>query len=136
MKNKKMPALEAGEYLLATTNNFETAELLKLTKMPFKIGFRAGDHSYGNDYGVDARVGGRIPGEGSNKKYQLPMLSKEHCGINLEEGVRYLYDLGSRTGTFLNGKRVTAGEKLNDGDVIGLIPSDEGFLLELEYVVK
>ena len=127
MENKK-----AYEYLFARVNDSENAEILELTEQPFRIGLMTDNYSYGNDYGVGARVGGRVSVEGS--KYKLPMLSRDHCGIGLENGVRYLYDLGSRTGTFLNGKKVkSGGEKLTDGDKIGLIPVDGKFLLELEY---
>lgn len=137
MKHKNLESLGSGEYLIATNKISGDVEVLPLAEKPFRIGFKVDKHSFGNDYGVDDNVGGRIP----VGNYELPMLSREHCGLALKDGERYIHDLGSRTGTYVNGERICAERlggkrKLKNGDMIGLIPKDGEFLLELEYVVK
>ncbi len=45
------------------------------------------------------------------------LVSRNHAMIQLAgAGIYYLHDLGSRNGTFLNGKRVTDPQPLTDGD--------------------
>jgi len=44
--------------------------------------------------------------------------SRRHCEISIERDFVSLRDLGSRNGTVLNGKRITADSFLADGDVI------------------
>ena len=68
----------------------------------------------------------------------IPPISRQHCQIVLRDGKRVIEDLGSRTGTYVNGNRVSSfrntGEQiLEDGDVIGLIPTEESFLFLAEY---
>jgi len=48
------------------------------------------------------------------------MVSRNHAMIQAGEGGFFLYDLGSRNGTFLNGRRLTVPAALQDGDVIGI----------------
>lgn len=44
-------------------------------------------------------------------------VSRLHCGIRYEDGEYFVKDLGSRNGTFLNGKQMEM-EKLTPGDKI------------------
>jgi adenylate cyclase len=47
------------------------------------------------------------------------LVSRNHAMIQVAQaGIYYLHDLGSRNGTFLNGKRVTDPQPLADGDRI------------------
>ncbi|HEY7294199.1 MAG TPA: FHA domain-containing protein [Dehalococcoidia bacterium] len=47
-------------------------------------------------------------------------VSRQHARITFEDGGYVLRDLGSRNGTFLNGRRITQPEPLHHRDVIGL----------------
>lgn len=47
-----------------------------------------------------------------------PRVSRRHAMIRKQDDGYWFYDLGSFNGTYLNGARVTATRKLNDGDVI------------------
>lgn len=49
-----------------------------------------------------------------------PRVSKLHCAIIQKEDKLYLKDMGSRNGTYLNGKRVTQPVLLQREDVIGM----------------
>lgn len=51
-----------------------------------------------------------------------PSVSRTHARISIESGGATLHDLGSRNGTFLNGRRIGAAEKIYDKSVIGLGP--------------
>jgi pSer/pThr/pTyr-binding forkhead associated (FHA) protein len=60
-------------------------------------------------------------GESAQLLIDLPALSRQHASIILRNDLRYVCDLGSRNGTFLNGVRLTdTPERLTDGDVITL----------------
>ncbi len=61
--------------------------------------------------------------EGADVFLNDRLLSREHSAIHREAlpkgGVKYsVQDLGSRNGTFLNGKKIQRTEKLSDGDKI------------------
>ncbi len=47
-----------------------------------------------------------------------PRVSRRHAMIRKQEGGFHLFDLGSFNGSYLNGARVTAVRKLNNGDII------------------
>ena len=47
-----------------------------------------------------------------------PELSREHARISVSDGVLVIEDLGSRNGTFVNGKRIEASTELQAGDRI------------------
>lgn len=50
-----------------------------------------------------------------------PLVSKEHCVISLDKGGNYVIkDLGSRNGTFVNGRLIRDETLLKHGDSIGL----------------
>jgi pSer/pThr/pTyr-binding forkhead associated (FHA) protein len=49
-----------------------------------------------------------------------PAVSTSHAVLRAEDGGYTITDIGSRNGTSLNGKRITATMKLNHGDVIGM----------------
>lgn len=49
-----------------------------------------------------------------------PRVSKLHCAIIQKDDKLYLKDMGSRNGTYLNGKRVTQPVLLQRDDVIGM----------------
>jgi len=62
-------------------------------------------------------------GRSSENQIRLPseLVSRQHALVQrMENGEFYLFDLGSRNGTFLNGTRVTIPVPLNDGDRISL----------------
>ena len=62
-------------------------------------------------------------GRSSENQIRVPseLVSRQHALVQLmENGEYYLFDLGSRNGTFLNGTRVTIPALLNDGDRISL----------------
>jgi adenylate cyclase len=62
-------------------------------------------------------------GRASDSQIKLPseLVSRQHALVQrMENGEYYLFDLGSRNGTFLNGARVTIPMPLNDGDRISL----------------
>lgn len=47
-----------------------------------------------------------------------PTVSNDHAEISAEENRLFLRDLGSRNGTFLNGRRIAAPELLSAGDLL------------------
>jgi ABC-type multidrug transport system ATPase subunit len=49
-------------------------------------------------------------------------VSRRHAEIRRQDNTFILVDLGSFNGTFLNGRRIAAGELLHDGDVVQLGP--------------
>jgi adenylate cyclase len=62
-------------------------------------------------------------GRSIDSQIRLPSesVSRQHALVQrMENGEYYLFDLGSRNGTFLNGIRVTIPVPLNDGDRISL----------------
>jgi len=58
--------------------------------------------------------------EGSQLQIRETKVSRQHAMVRLQEGRYWFYDLGSSNGSYLNGKRVVDGERLRDGDVIGV----------------
>jgi ABC-type multidrug transport system ATPase subunit len=71
----------------------------------------------------DATRLGREPGLDVVIAANAANVSRRHAEIRRQNGVYFLVDLGSFNGTFLNGRRITAGEVLNDNDVIELGPN-------------
>ena len=60
---------------------------------------------------------------GRNKRCEVRLegeskASRLHCRVWVEGGMVWVEDLGSRNGTFLNGKKIQQTEKLSDGDEI------------------
>ena len=47
-------------------------------------------------------------------------VSREHTVIFSQDSSVFIVDQGTREGTYLNGKRIAAKEKLKSGDVIGV----------------
>ncbi|MDE2481082.1 MAG: FHA domain-containing protein [bacterium] len=47
-----------------------------------------------------------------------PEVSRSHARLEPRQGVVYLRDLGSRNGTFLNGRRITSPIEVREGDEI------------------
>jgi pSer/pThr/pTyr-binding forkhead associated (FHA) protein len=50
--------------------------------------------------------------------FSYERLSRRHAQFHESDGVLWITDLDSANGTFVNGKRLTAVERLNDGDKI------------------
>jgi adenylate cyclase len=78
----------------------------------------------GGDLDVPLNIGNawRL-GRASDSQIILPgeLVSRQHALVQrMENGEYYLFDLGSRNGTFLNGTRVTIPVPLCDGDRISL----------------
>jgi DNA-binding winged helix-turn-helix (wHTH) protein len=47
-------------------------------------------------------------------------VSRQHARVVVTRGTAMLEDLGSKNGTFLNGRRITSPQPLEDGDQIGV----------------
>ena len=56
----------------------------------------------------------------SNLHFPVPDVSRRHAILALTEGFWWLMDLGSRSGTWLNGSRLSRATVVKSGDVIGL----------------
>ena len=54
--------------------------------------------------------------EGCHLRSNSTRISPQHCAIYTQDGRVTVQDLGSETGTFVNGKRIAAKQGLNDGD--------------------
>lgn len=76
----------------------------------------------------------QVIGRGKEADIQLksPVISREHASIQPGTSEWTLTDLGSKNGTFLNGKRIHRAERLKAGDVIQIGP----FRLEYEGTGK
>jgi DNA-binding winged helix-turn-helix (wHTH) protein len=68
-----------------------------------------------------------LPGEnvvgragGTGVQIDAPGISRRHAHILLADGTATLEDLGSKNGTYLNGRRLNAPALLHDGDVFRL----------------
>lgn len=59
----------------------------------------------------------------------LKDVSRRHCQINLNNDSLKIRDLGSRNGTFINGKRINAETVIRAGDYITILPLT--FLLQI-----
>ena len=66
----------------------------------------------------------QVIGRGKEADIQLksPVISREHASIQPGTPEWTLTDLGSKNGTFLNGKRIHRVERLKAGDVIQICP--------------
>jgi len=53
-------------------------------------------------------------------------ISRSHCRIEIKDNVPFLLDLGSNTGTLLNGKKITCSP-LKPGDIIRIGRTDFEF---------
>ena len=76
--------------------------------------------------------GETVVGRGQQANFDLPDdgISRRHAAIRIAGGLPLLADLGSRNGTFVNGRRVHGEVVLADGDKIQLSP---GTILKLAY---
>lgn len=67
---------------------------------------------------------GRSHGSGEFEKFltlkEDPRVSKIHCAIIRKEDKLYLKDMGSRNGTFLNGKQIRQPVIIQRDDIIGI----------------
>ena len=52
----------------------------------------------------------------------IPSVAEQHCEIVVTDGVYRLADLGSETGTFRNGDRVSEVVELKDADLVRIGP--------------
>lgn len=85
---------------------------------------------------VPLRTGENILGRAPDAEVWIdaPGVSRQHARIRIAGGEARLEDLGSKNGTYLRGRQVSASEVLRDGDQIRLgsvlvtfrIPSDAG----------
>jgi pSer/pThr/pTyr-binding forkhead associated (FHA) protein len=50
----------------------------------------------------------------------MPEISRRHCEITEDDQGFWVEDIGSRNGTFVNGRRIEKRTKINDGDRIGI----------------
>ena len=63
-------------------------------------------------------VVGRHPG--CDRRVHHPKVSRRHCAFWLRDGRACVEDLGSRNGTWLNGKPLTGARPLAEGDRLDL----------------
>lgn len=63
--------------------------------------------------------------------YPLPKASRRHFQIELHDGHYYIRDLGSTNGTYLNGRRIDATERIFSGDVITMGGQDIVFTKDM-----
>lgn len=79
---------------------------------------------------------GRSKGNQEFEKYLSvqddPRISKLHCAIIRKDDMLYLKDMGSRNGTYLNGKRIRQPIVIQKDDVIGL----GGTKIEIKKVLR
>jgi FHA domain len=71
---------------------------------------------------VDGAVFGRA--DGADIRVEDPFASSSHARIFYRGGELYLEDLGSTNGTYLNGRKVQAAERLDGGDTIRIGDSE------------
>lgn len=57
-------------------------------------------------------------GEGAHLRPSSDLVSRQHCGISVQDGQCIVEDLGSRNGTFVNGEQLTAPHKGRTGDTV------------------
>ncbi len=81
------------------------------------------DQSFVIDIPDDPRIEPEILiGRASNCDIQIPhgSVSRRHCGIRVDPTNRslHVYDLGSRSGTFINGRCVTGRREIVAGDTL------------------
>jgi diguanylate cyclase (GGDEF)-like protein len=67
---------------------------------------------------ADSTVVGRAPG--CDLRIDDSSLSRQHCRIRKTTGAWFVEDLGSRNGTTVNGMRIQAPQRLDDGALIQL----------------
>jgi pSer/pThr/pTyr-binding forkhead associated (FHA) protein len=60
----------------------------------------------------------------------LMSVSRKHCQLNYDDGVLKIRDLGSRNGTYLNGKRIIDEAVVQAGNSIGIGPLT--FVLQID----
>jgi pSer/pThr/pTyr-binding forkhead associated (FHA) protein len=56
----------------------------------------------------------------SHLRFPVPDVSRRHAILAITEGMWWLMDMGSRSGTWLNGNRLNQAAMVEPGDVIGL----------------
>src|SRR5947207_3186261 len=61
-------------------------------------------------------------GRGNTCDQSIPhlMISRSHCALFLQDDEIHIRDLGSRNGTFLNGRPVESPQPLRGGDILKL----------------
>ncbi len=71
-----------------------------------------------------SKQGRQVIGRGkeADVRLQSPVISREHASIQPGTPEWTITDLGSKNGTFLNGKRINRSERLRSGDVIQIGP--------------
>lgn len=57
-------------------------------------------------------------GEGSHLRPSSDLVSRQHCGISIEEGRVIVEDMGSRNGTFVNGEQLDGPHEARSGDTL------------------
>jgi len=57
-------------------------------------------------------------GEGSHLRPSSDLVSRQHCGITIDEGRVIVEDMGSRNGTFVNGEQLTKPHEARSGDTL------------------
>jgi DNA-binding winged helix-turn-helix (wHTH) protein len=82
-------------------------EAFRVSTADGEFRLRVGDNVLGREAGLAVRI-------------DQPGVSRRHACIRVEGGRGVLTDLGSKNGTFVQGRRVTAPIRLEDGDEVRL----------------
>ena len=72
--------------------------------------------------------------EDCNLKPRSELISRYHCEIFSDDGSMFVRDMGSKNGVFLNGRKITETNELNNGDKLVIGPLE--FLVHLASEAK
>jgi len=68
--------------------------------------------------------------EGCNLRSRSAKVSRQHCTIQVNNGIVTVQDLGGENGTFVNGNRIASAQPLKDGDK--LIVGAHAFIMSIK----
>jgi pSer/pThr/pTyr-binding forkhead associated (FHA) protein len=87
----------------------------------------------GRNAGKDIPIGPRFligRGDDCQLKANSTQISRHHCELLIQDEAVWVRDCGSRNGTFVAGERITAPQRLNNGDALQLGP------LQFEILIR
>ncbi|MDO4650407.1 MAG: ATP-binding cassette domain-containing protein [Eubacteriales bacterium] len=101
MKTQILPARREGHAVLLGFSPYGHTEDFTLT----------GKHSFGRKTGIDNE---------EDITVLSPAISRKHGEFGVIEGFGFYRDLGSKNGTYINGKECTGVQNLEDGDILSV----------------